>query len=470
MSERIIQDFISDGHYYHPIITEMDAIVDVLDRQSFISNVFQLINQISLLKGSGTIAINGEWGSGKTYVLKQIERQLSAYQDGKRFLVIHYNCWQYDYYEEPLVAIVSSVKESLQEQLGFFSNETKQKIKQAIGFLGDVIAGITMTFPDPLLQGSVYTGMMLYSEATKAVSRAKSNSKDNQYDRLKTFSTVLGALKESIKTITQEVSIVFAVDEIDRCIPHYAIKVLERLHHLFSDLPNSVVLLTEDKEQLSSVVEQVFGSKRPDEYLRKFINYSFDLDKGKVNNSFLEKYQRFFSGFISCPYDMRFDMSAFCSAAFSGIPIRRQEQLMDSLEKVHNMLFHETEKDYLFLCLELLLLIFSKHYGLTSNPFRVDNNGYIQVLGTNSELDEYFHNTFIGTLITPIYSPLEKKQKHHYMFSRITNLDELIICFMSHFYSDSAYIIQYPKDCQEKYCKNTIEEMKKVDSLLTLLQ
>ena len=155
MSERIIQDFISDGHYYHPIITEMDAIVDVLDRQSFISNVFQLINQISLLKGSGTIAINGEWGSGKTYVLKQIEKQLSAYQDGKRFLVIHYNCWQYDYYEEPLVAIVSSVKESLQEQLGFFSNETKQKIKQAIGFLGDVIAGITMTFPDPLLQGSV---------------------------------------------------------------------------------------------------------------------------------------------------------------------------------------------------------------------------------------------------------------------------------------------------------------------------
>ena len=75
MSERIIQDFISDGHYYHPIITEMDVIVDVLDRQSFISNVFQLINQISLLKGSGTIAINGEWGSGKTYVLKQIEKQ-----------------------------------------------------------------------------------------------------------------------------------------------------------------------------------------------------------------------------------------------------------------------------------------------------------------------------------------------------------------------------------------------------------
>lgn len=54
-------------------------------------------------------------GYGKTYILEQLEKELEVLQNEEtqndRFYVFHYNCWQYDYYEEPAVAIVSAMLE-----------------------------------------------------------------------------------------------------------------------------------------------------------------------------------------------------------------------------------------------------------------------------------------------------------------------------------------------------------------------
>ena len=39
-------------------------------------------------------------------------------------------------------------------------------------------------------------------------------------------------LKNGLKAQSKEVTIIVVVDELDRCLPEYAIKVLERLHNL----------------------------------------------------------------------------------------------------------------------------------------------------------------------------------------------------------------------------------------------
>ena len=49
------------------------------------------------------------------------------------------------------------------------------------------------------------------------------------------------------KALTESNTVVIIVDELDRCIPEYAIKVLERLHHL-----------TEEKENPEPVEETGF--------------------------------------------------------------------------------------------------------------------------------------------------------------------------------------------------------------------
>lgn len=99
----------------------MQETVDVLNRGQFIDMLYQLVNTMSDLKQGKIFSIDGTWGYGKTYVLEELERRLSpvvneeTYDD--KFYVFHYNCWQYDYYEEPSVAIISAMLETSENSL-----------------------------------------------------------------------------------------------------------------------------------------------------------------------------------------------------------------------------------------------------------------------------------------------------------------------------------------------------------------
>ena len=86
----------------------MSKKVDILNRDEFIQRVVDIVKLIASNKGNMTFAIDGAWGCGKTFVLEEIEKQLSN-DPSKNYLVIPYNCWQYDYYDEPLVALVSAL-------------------------------------------------------------------------------------------------------------------------------------------------------------------------------------------------------------------------------------------------------------------------------------------------------------------------------------------------------------------------
>jgi len=87
--------------------------LDVLNREEFVDNLINLSECISARKTSTTFAINGVWGCGKSFVLDMFENRLSNYQSEitakDKYFIIRYNCWKYDYYEEPLVAIISAI-------------------------------------------------------------------------------------------------------------------------------------------------------------------------------------------------------------------------------------------------------------------------------------------------------------------------------------------------------------------------
>ena len=58
----------------------------------------------------------------------------------------------------------------------------------------------------------------------------------HEYDVYFSFNQALIRLQQVITEISKEKTVVFIVDELDRCLPEYAIKVLERLHHLAENL------------------------------------------------------------------------------------------------------------------------------------------------------------------------------------------------------------------------------------------
>ena len=63
------------------------------------------------------------------------------------------------------------------------------------------------------------------------------------YDTYFGFKRVLTAIKVDLQELAKQYTLVFAVDELDRCLPEYATKVLERLHHVTDELSNTVMVV-----------------------------------------------------------------------------------------------------------------------------------------------------------------------------------------------------------------------------------
>lgn len=94
---------------------------DVLNRQEFIERVCNIVNVISKNEKGCCFAIDGVWGSGKSFILEKVEEQLKIMQseetNTERYFVFHYDCWKYDYYDEPIIAIVAAMMDATEKEL-----------------------------------------------------------------------------------------------------------------------------------------------------------------------------------------------------------------------------------------------------------------------------------------------------------------------------------------------------------------
>lgn len=86
---------------------------DLLSRQPYLNLLKSIISNQKDNPSGYSFAIDGEWGCGKTWVLNELENQLKK---ENKYLIFHYNAWENDFYEEPLVAILSVIVETLKKQ------------------------------------------------------------------------------------------------------------------------------------------------------------------------------------------------------------------------------------------------------------------------------------------------------------------------------------------------------------------
>lgn len=213
--------------------------IDILDRAKIMSDIEQILVLLSEQKQGRVFALDGKWGYGKTYILERLEKELEGLQNEEtqddRFYVFHYNCWQYDYYEEPVVAIVSAM---LDKYGGKSEKEKAQKvIKEIAGQIVKNKIGIDLV------------------ETHDNISKKE----QFQFDEMFGFKTTLDYTRNKICELTKDKTVLLVVDELDRCMPEYAIKVLERLHHMFEGLDNVIVLLAIDSTQLEHSVKEIYG-------------------------------------------------------------------------------------------------------------------------------------------------------------------------------------------------------------------
>lgn len=461
--------------------------IDLLDRQEIVDQIVNLLTLISDRPGSSTFALDGKWGTGKTFVLNMLENALLQQAAGTKFLVFHYNCWKYDYYEEPLVAIVASMLDSVDNENHLLSSEARKNLKETFAFCKPTLLKIA----------SEISKNKLGIDATELLSSMRSSLKENKnsldeyldsekeknsYDAYYSFNKTLKNTREALNKLTTGRSLVVIVDELDRCQPSYAIKVLERLHHMFSDIKKCSVILAIDKDQLECTIKQVFGDKvSTDAYLKKFIDFELTLDAGTINGNFMAKYHEYFKLFDENAITTNFSFDEFLSALFSDIDIRTQEHLMDRITTIHHLLFPEdkhkdkNKKDYSFMCFELMLLVLTQCYnGYDHAEFEPQNhenqmlNGRVQFnLPEAKSFSTYIRDKWMIPISrTDTYMPM----KREFHFSTCVDIPELLIWYQEQMVVSTYKYSFNDFNKRDLIYEQYIEDFKKIRELLKIIK
>ena len=333
--------------------------LDILQRDEFVKQLERMIENISENKASTCFAINGKWGCGKTFVLDMLQKRLEEKQSEQtadnKYFIIRYNSWKYDYYSEPLAAIVVELMTTIEEKTALFpDSEEKQKL---LGALQGICIVLLTCFGNVI---NAQTGFDVNS-AVKTVFKGKEKGegdykKAHDYDEYFALKNSIEKLNELLKDLSKKYTIVFLVDELDRCMPEYAIKVLERLHHLTEGKSNIITVISMDKDQLKKSVEKIFGIENSDKYLEKFIHFEVKLDCGNISESILDKYSDYIALFDYEKFPFDEPVEECLQAIFKDIDIRTQEQLVKKAMIAHKLLCND-KKDYSFMCMELLLAV-----------------------------------------------------------------------------------------------------------------
>ena len=298
--------------------------IDALNRREFVNNLVKIIRGLSNTKKTASIALNGQWGCGKSFVLDMLEEKLSVFHssqkdaDGKYF-VFRYNCWQYDYYEEPIMAIVSSLQDTIKEY-NVLQDAKYEDYTEKFYAVSRIVVEIGM-------QIALNKLGIDFREVYK--SYLSGNSKED-FDEYVFLTKAIKNLKDCLSDIAKERPVLFVVDELDRCLPEYAIKVLERLHHIFYGIENIVVLMAYDDTQIKHTIEGIFGEKtNVKSYLRKFVDYNLYLENGNNTNDILKMFAFYFDSFN---IDDDVEFCAFINQIFVNKGMREREKY---IEKAH---------------------------------------------------------------------------------------------------------------------------------------
>ena len=337
--------------------------LDILNREEFVDKLVTLTKNISANKTSASFAINGVWGCGKSFVLDMYEERLNAIQSEEtgndKYFIIRYNCWKYDYYEEPLVAIVAAMIDIINQKTKLWNDEQKVRILGVLKAIGTTF----LSMANDGIKDKVGVDIKATFNTLKTSIEAEQAKieQSHDYDLYFSFNQALESLQKLIAELSQEHTIVFMVDELDRCLPEYAIKVLERLHHLTENSSNVITVLSMDKSQLQVSIKQIFGFEHPEKYLEKFIQFEIELNLGTISERFVEKHKDYIDLFDQDKIQFDDSIEEFMQAVFQRIGVREQEQLIHRASLAHRLLF-DNSKDYSFMCLEILTVILSSCY------------------------------------------------------------------------------------------------------------
>lgn len=257
-----------------------------------------LIKFISLTDTPITIALQGEWGSGKTSLMNQLRYELCD-KDGALYFPVWINTWQYSLMKTPTQAIMS-ILEGCIHQIGTL-NPDKQKWETSKKKIGGIFKKMA----------TVGTKMAVSTVGIDGGAIDELFTENTESDILQLKDEIVKLIDEALTANPNKIGFTFYIDDLDRIDPPVAVEILELLKNIF-DLDKCVFILAIDYDVVIKGLKSKFGEL---------------TDKNE------REFRAFFDKIIQLPFSMpvaSYNVNTFLVDALKKIEFLTDEELKDT--------------------------------------------------------------------------------------------------------------------------------------------
>jgi predicted KAP-like P-loop ATPase len=286
------------------LIPDHETAVDYLNYEAVSKTVVELLKdnrQLAL-----TIGIHGDWGAGKSSVLKMVE---SAMAGEKKVTCLWFNGWAFQGFDDAKTVLIEVIISELCRQRSDYGKvkEISKGLLKRVDWLklarrsGGLAFTLATGLPSPdqistvmdslqNLAGSVksMSAEEIENRVTEAASFLKPAEEHSVPDQIHHFREEFAKLLEEAK-IDQ---LVVLIDDLDRCLPATAIDTLEAIR-LFLFIPKTAFVIGADEGMIEYAVRQHFpslplasgGAPYTRNYLEKLIQVPFRIPALGVQES-----------------------------------------------------------------------------------------------------------------------------------------------------------------------------------------
>jgi len=249
---------------------------DPINRDEYIND---LVSFLSVVEGGYSLAIDSQWGSGKTFFVKQVKMVIDSLnpqttfaseKSGKKvsdkwtsmhskdnsaippMITTYYDAWEHDDEDDPLLSIIYEIMKESYCIDGIPNKHNWTKI------LSEILTALANCHVTNLVEALDGEDLFLKNKANE--------------DLRETISSFLKSLLPENGN-----KLVVFIDELDRCSPVYAIKLLERIKH-YLDNDSVVFVFSINRIELQKTIRKFYGEDFDAcRYLDRFFDRSIGL-------------------------------------------------------------------------------------------------------------------------------------------------------------------------------------------------
>lgn len=257
-----------------------------------------------------TIGLYGDWGSGKSSVLKLLQKSIEKDEQLKdETIVIYFDGWAFESFDDAKLSLIHGIVEGIYKSRSW-SDELKagidtayEKAKEAVFSLRSLAWGVKnviipggvalatggASLPGAILKFAEENKDKLSFEAIQSFIEDVKN--ENRFEKdYKAVHEFRKDFKELIKS-THAKRVVVLIDDLDRCLPEHIIDNLEAIK-LFLNVEKTAFVIAADKSIVSGAIQNIYSknvlSDKEDigrNYMEKFIQLPYNLPELSDNET-----------------------------------------------------------------------------------------------------------------------------------------------------------------------------------------